>query len=174
MAVLVSTFATAHAQTPVVHLKFENNLNDDGSLGLTFELTDPDSYGFSVPYSSIEFIEGGTALNFEDLAGLGETEPQFHLVNNSSNGYMQSTGNLGIQGSEERSVSAWIRYDVSFGTADQGSYCIVNIGDANATNSSNVYGRDSFLFDVAQERFQIAVAGGNSNAAYDGCNHRRR
>ncbi|WP_406683813.1 T9SS type A sorting domain-containing protein [Seonamhaeicola sp. MEBiC1930] len=164
------------AQTPVVHLKFENNLNNDGSGGLTFEVGGANSTGVSVPYSSGSIAsllsgvgnvngsaEGTYAINFSVIGD--DTDPNYALIQNggSYDAQIQSTGNSTITGSDARTVSAWVRYDDRLNTTN-GSHTIVNMGDPLAPGGS--YGRTTFTFAAANNEIQLGISGANLKHFY--------
>lgn len=151
----ISASITLQAQTPILEMKFENNLDATG--GFTFETSDSST----APFSSVVFAEGSNALYFSNIAD--DTDPAYPLIDNTSSAQISSTTNLGITGNSARTVSAWIRYDDILDTTN-GSHCIVNIGDP----SSATQGRNTFTFAAANNLLTVAIGGGNVNHNYSG------
>ncbi|MDO5972959.1 LamG-like jellyroll fold domain-containing protein [Flavivirga jejuensis] len=162
VAILFLTFATVQAQTPVVHLKFDNNLNNDGSGSLAFEVGGANSAGVTVPYSANN-IEGSAAINFTLIGD--DTDPSYNLIQNGGgfDAQIRSTTNSSITGSDARTVSAWVRYDDRLDTTN-GSHTIVNMGDPAAPGGS--YGRTTFTFAAANNEIQLGVSGANLKHFY--------
>ncbi len=159
VAMLTIAFATVQAQTPVVHLKFDNNLNNDGSSGLIFEVGGANSAGVTVPYNT--GIQGNAAINFSAIGDA--TDPSYNLIQNGTayDAQIRSTTNSSITGSAARTISAWVRYD-NRNTATNGSHTIVNMGDP----SSASLGRTTFTFAAANNEIQLGVSGGNVKHSY--------
>ena len=180
VAILFLTFATVQAQTPVVHLKFENNLNNDGSSGLTFAVAGANNAGVNIPYSSgtiTSLISGAGSVNGMavgtyaiNLTAVGDegVDPAFSLIQNgaSYDAQIMSNANLGITGSAPRTISAWVRYDDRNNTTN-GGHTIVNIGDPNAGGGVNLRGKMQFVFEAANDQIRVAVAGGRIDCDYN-------
>lgn len=169
VAMMFLTFAIAQAQvpTPLVHLKFENNLNNDGSSALTFEVIGANSAGVVVPYSNSSSAqgsaEGGYAINFTAIGD--DTDPSYNLIQNGGgfDAQIGSTTNSSITGSAARTVSAWVRYDDRLETTN-GSHTIVNMGNPTAPGGS--YGRTTFTFAAANNEIQLGISGANLKHFY--------
>lgn len=148
--------ATIQAQTPVVHLKFDNNLNDE-SGNFTFEV----SGSATVPYSSSQKIEGSNAINYSSITET--TNASYPLIDNvnENSQHISSTTSLGITGNAARTVSAWVRYD-DLNDTTNGSHCIVNLGSPTSASQ----GRMTFTFAAANNDIQLAIGGGNANYEY--------
>ena len=175
VTILSLAFGTLQAQTPLVHLKFENNLDNDGSGGQTFEVAGANSAGVTVPYSSGSItslitgvglvdgnVEGTYAINFSTIGD--NTDPNYALIQNGAASYdaqIQSTTNSTITGSAARTISAWVRYDDRLDTTN-GSHTIVNMGDPNSPS----LGRTTFTFAAANNQIQCGVSGGNVKHFY--------
>lgn len=165
----VSASITVSAQTPLIHLKFENNLNNDGSLGLTFAVEGANSGGVSVPYSSgttTSYLTGGSvpgsvegnyAINFSAIGD--ETDPNYSLIQNGGayDAQITSSGNIGISGNDARTISAWFRYDDRNNTTN-GTHMIVHIG--SAANGGG-YLRNTLQHAGANNRIQFGIGGAN-------------
>ncbi|PQV50219.1 putative secreted protein (Por secretion system target) [Jejuia pallidilutea] len=180
VAILFLAFATVQAQTPtpLVHLKFENNLDNDGSLGLTFAVEGNQSTGVSVPYSTGTItsfltgigsvpgsIEGSYAINFSAIGEEG-VDANFPLIQNGGGSYdaqIISNANLGITGNDARTVSAWFRYD-DRNNSTNGSHVIVQIG---GTPNGATFARNTLQIAGANDRMQLGIGGAGLNYDYD-------
>jgi hypothetical protein len=160
-AIAITDSITVQAQTsPLVRLRFEDNLDASGSADLTFEINDPGEIGFSLLYSSTDYAEGSYALDFTSI---DETTDDYGFIYDDTELDLRSTTNLGITGNSARTISAWIRYDDKL-TTTNGSHCIVNIGDP----SSATQGRNTFTLAAANNKLTVAIGGGNVNYDYSG------
>uniref|UniRef100_UPI0040479DB9 LamG-like jellyroll fold domain-containing protein n=1 Tax=Mariniflexile sp. TaxID=1979402 RepID=UPI0040479DB9 len=180
VAILSVAFATVQAQTPVVHLKFENNLNNDGSSGLTFAVAGANNAGVNIPYSSgtiTSLISGAGSVNGMavgtyaiNLTAVGDdgVDPAYALISNGAayDAQIVSNANLGITGSAPRTIAAWVRYD-DRNDQTNGGHTIVNIGDPNAGGGVNLRGKMQFLFEAANDQIRVAVAGGRIDCDYN-------
>lgn len=155
VAILSVAFATVQAQTPVIHLKFENNLNNDGSNGLIFETYNNTGLTLTTPYGG-ESVEGSNSLYWSSIDR--ESDNLSWIQNGDDNGF-SSTANLGITGDAERTVSVWFKY-ANDNTDTKGAHTMVNIGDPTAGSGVNLRGKMQFTLEGSNERVQIAVAGG--------------
>ncbi|WP_406683812.1 T9SS type A sorting domain-containing protein [Seonamhaeicola sp. MEBiC1930] len=159
---------TIQAQPPLVHLKFENNLDNDGSSALTFAVEGANSAGVSVPYSMGTItslltgvgdvpgnIEGTYAINFSVIGD--DTDPNYNLIQNGGGFDAQiiSNANLGITGNNARSFSAWFRYDDRLNTTN-GTHMIVHIG---SPANGGGYLRNTLQHAGANNRIQFGIGG---------------
>lgn len=157
----ITASITLQAQTPVVHMQFENNLTNTGSSSLTFALGGANSTGVSVPYSS-NSAEGSNALDFGQIDN--ETV-NINLIQNGAASHdcqISSTTSSGITGSDARSISAWVRY-ADKNDSTNGSHTIVNMGDPTSPS----LGRTTFTFAAANNQIQLGVSGGNVKHFYN-------
>lgn len=168
VATLLLAFATAQAQTPLVHLKFENNLDSDGSSALTFAVEGANSAGVSVPYSTGTItsfidgagsvsgsIEGAYAINFSAIGD--DTDPNYNLIQNGGayDAQITSNANLGITGNDARTISAWFRYDDRLNTTN-GTHMIVHFG---SPANGGGYLRNTLQHAGANNRIQFGIGG---------------
>lgn len=155
-AIASLTVASVQAQTPIVELKFDNNLTNTGSSALMFNTNlDAALSTLTVPYDT-DRIEGSHSLNWSSLDR--ETD-EINWIQNGPVADIQSTTNLGITGDNPRTISAWFKY-ANDNTDTNGGHTIVTIGDPNAGSGVNLRGKMQFTYEPSAGRVQIAVAGG--------------
>ncbi len=156
VAIVSLAFATSNAQTPVVDLKFDNNLTNIGSATIEFDTNlDSSLTSLTVPYGT-DSKEGSHSLNWSSIDR--ETDA-LYWIQNSVIANIQSTSNLGITGDAERSVSVWFKY-ANDNTDTNGGHTLVTIGDPYAGSGVNLRGKMQFTYEPSAGRVQIAVAGG--------------
>ncbi|ALJ05508.1 hypothetical protein APS56_10420 [Pseudalgibacter alginicilyticus] len=161
LAIMASINLQAQDSEALLHLQFENNLNAGGSGNYTVQVHDPNNYGSVVKYGS-NSKEGSYCLDWSlfDVASTPPS-PDYYFVNNNDPVDIRTTTNSSIDGSEARTVTAWVLLNSN--PTNKPTLAILNLGNPAASASIDPYGRCTFQINVNPENLVLGLAGGAVN-----------
>lgn len=168
VAIVSLTFVTLQAQTPIVHMEFEGDLTNSGTEAIEFELINEtgvaaDGY---VLYTDTGFEGTGQSLNYSANFDPSDYTNSDYLgygtISNNVRIGIKSKTNSSITGSAARTVSGWIKQDLTIGTL--GANAVATFGPESAGN----YERCLFGIDTNADHLLITYTGGRILSEYDG------